>query len=343
MTILFRCRVAAFLLPLLSSTTLAHAQPVADFYRGKPLELIVGSGAGGGYDLVARLLARYLGQYVPGQPTVVVNNMEGAGGIRAANFLFNVSPHDGSVIGTFSNAMITEPLMGNGAAKFDPAKLTWIGSVSREDGVCVSWHGSGVESWADLLQTKLIIGTAGPGTTTYTYPTLLRNMFGARFELVSGYPDGNQSSLAMERGEVQSICQTLSSLQTLHPKWLHDGLARPLLLLGLQRNADFPDLPSVMEFAKDPEQQQILKIVLAPTLAGRPFFGPPGIPSDRADALRAAFAAAVKDPALLADAHAQGLDVKPASGAEIATLVSEIYRTPPDEVAALRRMTSPAK
>ncbi len=246
------------------------ADPVADFYRGRTIEIDVGTGVGGGYDANARLVARHLERLLPGNPTVIVNNLPGGGGIRAANTLFNKSVRDGSVLGTFSNAMITEPMLGSGQALFDPAKLTWIGSASREDGLCLATPSSGVTSWGDLLRKDVIVGTAAPGTTTYMYPVVLRNLFGARFKLVSGYPDGGQIALAIERNEVQAVCQTYSSLAIGHPAWLRDRVVQPLIGLGLGRIADLPDLPSVMELATTDEQRQVLKVVLALTLAEAP-------------------------------------------------------------------------
>ena len=194
----------------------AQAQGGADFYRGKTIELDVGTGVGGGYDANARLVARHLGRFIPGNPTIIVNNLPGGGGIRAANTLFNKSSRDGLVLGTFSNAMITEPLLGAGQAMFAPDKFVWIGSASREDGVCIAARSAGVTAWADLLRTELLVGTTAPGTTTYMYPVMLRTMFGAKFKLVSGYPDGGQIALALQRGEVQSVCQTYSSLGSRH-------------------------------------------------------------------------------------------------------------------------------
>ena len=330
------CILAALLLP-----ALAPAEELGDFYRGRTIELIVSSGAGGGYDLNARLLARHLGRFVPGNPTIVVNNMPGAGGIRAANYLYNVAPRDGSVIATFSNAMITEPLLGNEAVKFDPAKLAWIGSISREDGVCVAWNSAGVARWDDLLQKKLIVGTMAPGTTTYLYPSLLKSLFGARFELVSGYPDSSAAIQALEHAEVQSICQTYSSLRSLHAQWFRDGEIVPLVLLGLARNPELPDVPAVTELATSEEQRQLLQIVLAPTLAGRPFFAPPDLPQDRLAALRSAFDRAMEDAGFLEEAKRLQLEVKPATGQEIEKIVGEIYATPPDLVAKARAMVRP--
>ena len=313
------------------------ADPVADFYRGRTIEIEVGTGPGGGYDANARLVARHLEHQLPGRPTVIVNNLPGGGGIRAANALFNKSARDGSVLGTFSNAMITEPLLGDGQALFDPARFAWIGSASREDGLCLATRSSGVAAWSDLLQKEIIVGTAAPGTTTYMYPVMLRNLYGARFKLVSGYPDGGQIALAIERDEVQAICQTYSSLKIGHPGWLRDHIVQPLIALGFGRIPDLPEVPSVMDLAKTDEQQQVLKVVLAPTLAGRPFVAPPGVPADRVAALRAAFDAMTRDPAFLDEARRLQMDVQPATGVEIEALVKDIYALPKAVIASTRR------
>ena len=313
------------------------ADPVADFYRGRTIEIDVGTGVGGGYDANARLVARHLERLLPGKPTIIVNNLPGGGGIRAANALFSKSIRDGSVLGTFSNAMITEPLLGGGQALFDPAKFTWIGSASREDGLCLATRSSGVASWSNLLHKEVIVGTAAPGTTTYMYPIMLRNLFGAQFKLVSGYPDGGQIALAIERNEVQAICQTYSSLKIGHPNWLRDQIVQPLIALGFGRIPDLPEVLSVMDLAKTDEQQQVLRVVLAPTLAGRPFVAPPGVPADRVAALRGAFDAMTKDPAFLDEALRLQMDVQPATGVEIEALVKDIYALPKVVIATARR------
>jgi tripartite-type tricarboxylate transporter receptor subunit TctC len=323
-------------------TQAALAQSVADFYRGKILEITVGTGVGGGYDANARLVARHLGRFLPGNPAITVNNMPGGGGIRAANHLFHRAARDGSVIGTFSNAMITEPLLGSGQSMFEPAKFVWLGSASREDGLCLATPSSGVATWSDLLAKELIVGTTAPGTTTYMYPVMLTNLFGAKFRLVSGYPDGGQIALALQRGEVQAICQTWSSVKVGRPDWLRDRVVQPLITLGLSRNPDFPDLPAVVEVAKDAEQQQVLKVVLAPNLAGRPFVAPPGVPPERAEALRAAFDAMTHDAAFLAETHKMRVDVQPASGREIEALVNEIYALPDSVIVRTRQVVTGA-
>jgi tripartite-type tricarboxylate transporter receptor subunit TctC len=318
------------------------ADPVADFYRGRTIEIDVGTGVGGGYDANARLVARHLERLLPGHPSVIVNNLPGGGGIRAANTLFNKSPRDGTVLGTFSNAMITEPIFGGGQALFDPARFTWIGSASREDGLCLATASSGVSSWSDLLAKDVTVGTTAPGSTTYMYPVLLKNLFGARFKLVSGYVDGGQIALAVERNEVQAICQTYSSVKIGHPDWLHDRVVAPLIALGLGRIPDLPELPSVVQLAKTDEQRQVLEVVLAPTLAGRPFVAPPGVPADRAAALRAAFQAMTKDKSFLDEARRMRVDVQPATGTEIEALVKDIYALPQSTIAAVKRAVTSA-
>jgi tripartite-type tricarboxylate transporter receptor subunit TctC len=331
---------AGFAAAMVTAAGAASAQSVQDFYQGRNMELIVGSGAGGGYDLYARVIARRMGEYIPGKPNLIVKNMAGGGGIRAGNYLNNVSPHDGSTIGTFSNAMITAPLIGSQATKFDPSKLTWIGSAAKEDSVCVAWKTAAAKSWDDLQTKKLLVGTAAPGTTTYTFPVMLRNMFDAKFELVTGYPDASQVGLAIERSEVEGICQTYSSLHAQHAQWISDKQVNVLITLGLQRIADLPDVPSVMEIAKTDEQKQMLKVILAPNFAGRPLFAPPNVPTDRRDALRQAFDAVVKDPALIADAKKQRLEIEPVSGKDVEELVKSVYATPAALVEKVKQVVS---
>lgn len=315
---------------------------MADFYRGKVVEIDVGTGIGGGYDANARLAARHLGRFIPGNPTIIVKNVAGGGGLTAANLLYNVARRDGTILGTFSNSMITEPLLGAGQARFDPAKFIWLGSASREDGICVAEKSSGVRSWSDLLREELYVGTAAPGTTTYMYPIMLKNMFGARFKPVFGYPDAGQIALAIERGEVQSVCQTYSSLKVQRGAWLRDRTVNPLVALGLARIPDLPDLPSVMEFAKTVQQQEVLKLILAPTLAGRPFMLPPDVPADRANALGEAFMAMTKDSRFLEDASRLKMDIEPVSGDEIGNVVKQIYALSPDVITETKRVVTSA-
>jgi tripartite-type tricarboxylate transporter receptor subunit TctC len=335
--ILHGSAVALFAMAVFA-TAPVDAESVADFYRGRSVDFVVGSGAGGGYDIYARLLARRMGEHIPGKPTLIVKNVVGGGGIRASNLLYNVSPRDGSVIANVSRAMITAPVLGIEAAKFDANMFTWFGNLTGEDSVCVAWHTAQVKTWDDLKKTKLIVGTAAPGTSTYTFPALLKNMFGARFDLVTGYPDASQTVLAMERGEVQGICQTYSTIKATHPSWIKDGTVNVLTVVGLRRNAELPDVPAAAEFATTKEQQRIIKLVLGPELIGRPVFAPPALPSDRVAALREAFMATTKDRQFLADAARQNLEIAPTGGQEIQELVADILSAPPDMVTKAKAM-----
>ena len=302
---------------------------------------MVGTGPGGGYDLNARLVSRHIGRFVPGEPRVIVSNTMGAGGITAANLLYNVSARDGSVIGTFSNALLTAPLLAAGAIKFEPRKFNWLGSVSREDGVCITSRESDVKSWNDLLSREVVIGTTAPGTTTFMYPTLLRNAFGAKFRIVSGYPDGSSIVLAFERGESQAVCQTFSSLNAQHPDWIPERRVNAIVALGLDPNPRMKGVPLIMDVAQTEEQKQMLKVVLAPTAAGRPFLAPPSTPPDRVDALRNAFVAMASDAAFTADAAKLRIEVEPMSGPAIHALLENIYGSPPSLIEKVKIMLAP--
>ncbi len=318
----------------------AHADEIADFYRGRNIEIVVGTGPGGGYDLNARIVSRHIGRFVPGAPRVIVSNTMGAGGIIAANLLFNVSARDGSVIGTFSNALLTAPLFATGAIKFEPRKFNWLGSVSREDGVCITSKESGVASWKDLLAKELVVGTTAPGTTTFMYPTMLRNLFGAKFNIVSGYPDGSSIVLAFERGESQAVCQTFSSLNSQHPDWIPERRVNAIVALGLEANPRLPGVPPITELARSNEERGILKVILAPTAAGRPFLAPPSAPQERVAALRQAFDAMVADAGFKADATKLRIEVEPMTGVAIHNLLEEIYQSPKDLVEGVKAMVT---
>lgn len=333
---------AVSLLPHLSCISApALAQDVADFYRTKTVEISVGTGPGGGYDANARLVARHMGRFIPGAPRIIVANVPGGGGITAANKLFNVSPRDGLSIGTFSNALLTLPLLNPGATRFEPAKFTWIGSLSREDGVCITARGSNVANWSDLQEKEVIAGTTAPGTTTHLYATLLLNLFSAKFKIVSGYPDGSSVVLALTRGEVQALCQTYSSLNVLHPEWLQQRQVNPVATMGLNRIPALPDIPSLMEFTRSDRERDIVRILLAPTAAGRPFAAPPGIPVDRAEALRSAFMHMSEDSEFLADAAQARIEVQTMDGIAISGLLDDISKTDPAILDQVRKVIEP--
>jgi tripartite-type tricarboxylate transporter receptor subunit TctC len=315
----------------------ARADSVEEFYRGKQLQILVGAEVGGGYDINARLVARHIGRHIPGNPSVLPVNMPGGGSLRATNFVYNVAPRDGSAIGAPSRAIVSMPLMGVEAAKYDPTKFGWVGSVTNEQSVCIALSTAAVHSWDDLLKRKVIVGGSAPGSDTYNNAVLLRNMLGAQLELVPGYPDGKSIQLAMEKGEVDAECGSYSSLKTEQPAWIRDKKVSFLVLLGLERHPDLPDIPTVMELARSDIQRSVFKIILAQQEAGRPLIAPPGLPADRLAALRRAFDETVKDPEFLADAKRIGLEVNPASGEQLQKLMVEIYASPPEPVERAKR------
>jgi tripartite-type tricarboxylate transporter receptor subunit TctC len=325
-------------LALLALPRGAWAQSAADFYRGKTVTLIVGYSVGGGYDTYARILARHIGRHIPGQPAVVVQNMPGAGSLRAANYLFNVAPKDGSVIGMFSRGLAMEPLIGQSATQFEAMKFTWLGSGTEEASVFVLWHTAPVKTWADMLATPFSVGGEGSGSDPDVYAALLKNSFGAKLRLVTGYPGTAEIALALERGEMDGRASwSWSSIKSLKPDWIAQKKVNFPIQLNLAKNPELPDVPMIMDFARDDQQRASLKIILSRQTMGRPFMAPPGLPEDRKAALRGAFDATMKDAEFLAEAKARGQEVNPVSGAAIDRLLAELYATPKDVVDETKR------
>jgi tripartite-type tricarboxylate transporter receptor subunit TctC len=331
------------LLPVLALSLAAPAQaePVADFYRGRSITLVIGYSAGGGYDAYGRVLARHLGRHIPGNPAIVAQNMPGAGSLRSANYLYNVAPKDGTVIGHFSRGMAMEPLIGTSATQFDARKLTWLGSGTDEVSVCVTWHASRVKSWNDMLTIPFTVGGEGTGSDPDIFSAVVRNVFGVKLKLVSGYPGTAEVALAIERGEVDGRCGwSWSSLKLTKPDWIAGKRVNLVAQLALNKSPELPDVPLIFDFATTGRQRQILKLMLSRQSMARPFAAPPDLPEDRKAALRTAFDRTMADMEFLAEAKQRGLEVNPVSGVEIDKLVSELYQTPADIVAELRAIIS---
>ncbi len=318
-------------LGFLSSIVLAehvHAQSVEDFYKGKTISLSIGFDTGGGYDIYGRLLSRHMSKHIPGHPAIVVQNMPGAGSLRAAQHLFSLAPKDGTALGTFGRQMGIAPLLGT-SAQYDGTKFTWIGSITNEVSTCVAWHTATVKTWADMLEKPITLGGDGPGADPDVFALLYRNVFDARIKLVSGYHGTTPIILAMERGEVDGLCgYSWSTIKSKHQPWLKEKKINILVQAGLKKDAEIADVPLVLDMAKTEEQRQILKLILTSQETARPFAAPPGIPADRAAALRAAFDATMKDPEFLAEARKLNLDVNPLSGTAITSLLTELYAMP---------------
>ena len=321
----------------------APAQNVADFYKGKNVELYIGYSVGGGYDLWARVLARHIGHHIPGNPTVVVKNMEGAGSLRLANWLYRVGPKDGSVFGIIGRGTGFDPLLGQQAAQFDATKFTWIGSGNHEVSVCVAFEGrAGVTTFDDLRTKEMTVGGTGASADTDQFPRIVNGVLGTKMKVVTGYPGGNEVGLAMERGEVQGRCGwSWSSVQATHKDWITQKKIVVLVQLALSKHPDLPDVPLVTDLAKTDEQRQILKLIFARQVMGRPFLAPPGLPKERVEALRQAFLDTMKDKEFLAEADTAQLEINPVTGPEIEKLVREVYQTPPDIAARAAQVLNP--
>jgi tripartite-type tricarboxylate transporter receptor subunit TctC len=322
----------------------AKADAVADFYHGRTVTLFVGYSVGGGYDNYARVLARHLGYHIPGNPSVLPQNMPGAGSLRALNYLYNAAPKDGSAIGTFGRGLAMEPLIGSSPTQFDARKLLWLGSGSDEISLCGTWHASRIKSWNDMQTVPFTVGGEGSGSDPDIFAAMMKNVFGVKLRIVSGYPGSAEVALAVERGEVDGRCGwSLSSLRQMRPDWLPTRQFKPIVQLNLTKSPELPDVPAITAFATSETQRQILKLVLSRQSMARPFAAPPGLPADRAAALRQAFDRTMADQEFIAEARAAGLEVNPVSGVEIERLVGELYQTPPDVVAQAKAAVAPER
>jgi tripartite-type tricarboxylate transporter receptor subunit TctC len=310
----------------------AQAQIPAEFYKGKNVELYIGYSVGGGYDIYARLLAKHMGKHIPGNPNVLPKNMEGAGSLRLANWLYNVAPKDGTAFGIIGRGTAFDPLLGRGrGAQFEAAKYTWLGSANDEVSVCVAWHTSGIRRFEELMTKELTVGGTGAAADTDQFPRIMNAMLGTKMKIVTGYPGGNDVGLAMERGEVNGRCGwSWSSVKATHPKWLEDKKINVLIQLALEKHPDLKDVPLITDLATNDEQRAIFRLIFARQVMGRPFLAPPGIPADRAAALRKAFMDTMKDKEFLADAEKGQLEITPVSGEDIQKLVIETHQTPPE-------------
>ncbi len=327
-------RAAFAALALLVASGLALAQSVADFYKGRSLDLYVGYSPGGAYDFYARVIARHMGAHLPGNPTLVPRNMEGAGSLRLANWLYRVAPQDGSTFATFGRGIAFDPLLVGKGDQFDAVKFNWLGSANNEVSVCVARSDSGITKFEDLFTKELAVGGTGTSADTDQFPRVLNHVLGTHFKIVEGYPGGNDVVLAMERGEVQGRCGwSWSSVLTTHKAWLDEKRMVVLVQLSLTRHPQLPDVPLVMDFAKTDEQRAILKMVFARQVMGRPFAAPPNVPADRVAALRTAFMDTMTDKDFRAEADKTELEINPVSGAEVEKLVKEVYATPSDIIA----------
>ena len=327
---------------LLAAVAVAAATPVAaqgpaELYKGQTITIYVGLSSGGGYDLNARLLARYLGRYLPGQPQVIVRNMPGGGGLVMTNYVANVPPKDGLHIGAPQRGIPFEPLLGDASnAKYDPVKLNWIGSINADSSVAVATRRSGVRTWQDLKTRELIVAGTGVGTESVVVPYVLRNILGLKLKVIAGYPGGSEMNLAMQRGEVDGRgAFSWTSLKPHFKEWVESGDLFVLYQQALRKHPDIPGVPLVIDLAETDDQRKLLELQFTAFELGRPYFVADGVPAERVNALRRAFDQAMKDKELLADAERQQMEVNPATGAEMQTILTRVYATPKALVARL--------
>jgi tripartite-type tricarboxylate transporter receptor subunit TctC len=320
----------------------ALAQPVADFYRGKRLTLISSSAVGGGYDQYARLLARHIGRHLPGEPTITVQNMVGAEGIRAANHLYAVAAQDGTVFGGVSRNVglvnLYEP--GNTALQFDARKFFWLGSPQQEVGLAIVAARTGVRSLDDLRRREVTASSTARNAPTSVYPRLLNALHGTRIKVIEGYDGSPAALMAFERGEVEAYVSgglSAATLARIEP-WLKSGSARAFLQMGMNRSGAFPDIPTAIEAMTTPDHKRLFEIVFTDQVMGRPFVLPPGVPADRVKALRAAFDATMQDAAFLAEAKTQKMEIDPIGGEAINVLLDRVYSSPPAVLERLREL-----
>jgi tripartite-type tricarboxylate transporter receptor subunit TctC len=309
----------------------ARADPIADFYKGRSISWVLSAGAGGGYSSYAMAFAPYFSAHIPGNPNIVIQNMPGGGGIRAMLYLESVAPKDGSTLGLVHSSVPFAPLYGIKAAAFDPRQMNWIGSIDASTGICVAWHTSGIATWQDLLTKSFVVGGSGAGSQMETMPEMLDKLFGTKIKVISGYKGGNDIYLAMERGEIQGRCGGLiSSIKSTRPDWFPEKKVNVPIQIATARNPLFPDVPTVMELAKDERTKKILQLVLAPLEMDRPILAPPGTPAERVAALREAFHETMNDPAFIAEAAKDHLEIREISGLRVAQILNDAYAMPPE-------------
>jgi tripartite-type tricarboxylate transporter receptor subunit TctC len=305
---------------------------VEHFYKGKQVNLTVGSSAGGGYDTYARLIARHISNHIPGNPGIVVQNMPGAGSNKAAAYISSVAPKDGTAIAAIFPGAILQPLLGDAAVQHDPAKLGYLGSANSDTYICFARTDAPAKSFNDALTTEVILGASNEGGTTRDLPAMLNNLIGAKFRIVTGYAGSKEITLAVERNEVHGACGIgWTGLPTLYPHWFERNIVKVLAQISMKGHPELnaKGVPLAASFAKSDEDRQVMELVMSQGVFGRPYVLPPGVPAERVAALRKAFTATLQDKALLAEVERMKLDVDSMAGDELQSLVARLYALPP--------------
>jgi len=334
--------IAASLLLVAALAPIHRAAAEEAYFKDKQIRLIVGSAPGGGYDAYGRLLSQYMRQHIPGTPTIVVQNMPGAGSLVAANYIYNVAPKDGTAFGAVNALLATDPLLYPERVKFDPRRFRWLGSALRETHIGVAWQTSGVKSFDDVLKRELIV--AGTGGATNFYPLFVDALLGAKLKMIAGYQGTKQGMLAMERGEVGGVIGiTWASVKATNGPWLSDGKIRPFIQFGLERHPELPEVSWIYDYARNADDRAAMDLAFGNSEFGRPFMAPPGVPDQVVVILRKAFEETMADPEFRADAEKRQLDLDFTSGSEIQSIIDKIFMTPPAVVERMKKIVQTAE
>jgi tripartite-type tricarboxylate transporter receptor subunit TctC len=327
-------RVLGFAAAALVAALPASAQSPAPFYQGKHIVMLIASGAGGGYDTYARALARYMPKYIPGNPTIVPKNVPGAGGLIAANTLYNNTAADGLTFGALTNGVAMDPLFGETAGRFDAQRFAWLGSMGKLENICVTWQGSPITRIEQAKTREVPVSASGATGNSAIMPKIVNQFLGTKFKVIGGYTEGSGVTLALERREVDGVCGlSYSTLRTMRPDWFRDKKLNIILQIGLHKLKDLPNVPSAIDLVSDPDSKKVLQLILIRQEMGRPFALPPGTPPDRVAILLSAFDTTLKDPAFLAEAGKLQLEIDPLTGPQIADLLKTAYSAPKPIVA----------
>jgi tripartite-type tricarboxylate transporter receptor subunit TctC len=315
---------------LFTASPLRAETPAEDFYKGKTITLITSTGVGGTYDVVARLVARYMPHYIPGNPTIIVQNMPGGGNVLATNYMYNIASKDGTAIATIHSAMPLQQVFDAGGVRYDADKFNWLGSTGPQNEVIIVWNTAGVTTIEQATKQEVILGGTGTGAGIVILPTVVNNLLGTKFKIVTGYRSSEDVNLGMERGEIQARAFGIDSISSQHPDWFTEHKVAFLVQSGVKRDKRLPDVPLVTELATNDEQRQIFKFFSSAPALGQPYVAPPGLPADRLAILRSAFAATLNDKGFLADAEKIRFTIDPMSADEVAQIVHETIHASPD-------------
>ncbi len=318
---------------LIATQAKAETSSEAGFYKGKTISLVTGTGVGGTYDVIARLIARYMPHYIPGSPTIIVQNMPGAGNVLATNYMYNIGPKDGTAIATIHSAIPLHQVLDPAGVRYDADKFNWLGSTGPQNEVILVWHTAGIKNLAQATEHEIILGGTGPGSGLVIIPAIMNSLLGTKFKIVAGYRTSEDINLGMARGEVQARAFSIGLIASQHPDWLTEHNVAFLAQVGAKRDKLLPDVPLLTELAKNEEQRRIFKLVSSAPALGQPYIAPPGLPADHLAILREAFAATLRDAAFLRDTQKIQFDIDPMSADETAAIVHETIDTPADIVA----------